>query len=230
VAVRTEFAGSGDNSSDLLLKSNLEIFFPKPCEGYLRINDARLYDKLDGLDESSNGGESSAEKPKEYDYYDNLGNDESETEGFENMHPKSMSLNGDLTQNLLRFAFHDGLISEVCPQEQETPWVLNIKKGILSAFQNTMMRFDVDSNTTETDVSGQCQVQYALEDTDSVYVKIRKTKDINSCRQRYATHSVLQTTPYTFRDDKTIWPILKSQSHCNVSNIFCPRNLFLNPL
>ncbi|XP_016937028.3 uncharacterized protein Apoltp [Drosophila suzukii] len=217
VAVRTEFAGSGDNSSDLLLKSNLEIFFPKPCEGYLRINDARLYDKLDGLDESSNGGESSAEKPKEYDYYDNLGNDESETEGFENMHPKSMSLNGDLTQNLLRFAFHDGLISEVCPQEQETPWVLNIKKGILSAFQNTMMRFDVDSNTTETDVSGQCQVQYALEDTDSVYVKIRKTKDINSCRQRYATHSVLQTTPYTFRDDKTIWPILKSQSHCNLT-------------
>jgi len=81
----------------------LEIFFPKPCEGYLRINDARLYDKLDGLDESSNGGESSAEKPKEYDYYDNLGNDESETEGFENMHPKSMSLNGSACHALKIF-------------------------------------------------------------------------------------------------------------------------------
>ncbi|XP_039479409.1 uncharacterized protein LOC120443997 [Drosophila santomea] len=216
VAVRTEFAGSGDNSSDLLLKSNLEIFFPKPCEGYLRITDAKLYDNLDVLNESSDDSDSS-EKNKEYDYYDNLANEESEAQNFENVHPKSSKFNEDLTTNLLRFAFHDGLISEVCPQELETPWVLNIKKGILSAFQNTMMRFDVDANTTETDVSGQCQVQYSLEDTDSSFVRIRKTKDINSCRQRYATHSVLQTTPYTFRDDKTIWPILKSQSHCNLT-------------
>ncbi|XP_032572582.1 uncharacterized protein LOC6611837 [Drosophila sechellia] len=214
VTVRTEFAGSGDNSSDLLLKSDLEIFFPKPCEGYLRINDAKLYDTLDEL---NNDESDSSEKTKEYDYYDNLANEESESQNYDNMHPKSSDFNVDLTKNLLRFAFHDGLISEVCPQEQETPWVLNIKKGILSAFQNTMMRFDVDANTTETDVSGQCQVQYALEDTDSSYVMIRKTKDINSCRQRYATHSVLQTTPYTFRDDKTIWPILKSQSYCNLT-------------
>ncbi|XP_017105517.3 uncharacterized protein Apoltp [Drosophila bipectinata] len=214
VAVRTEFAGSGDNSSDLLLKASLEIFFPKPCEGYLRINEAKLYDKLDEFEVSS---EDVTEAPS-YDYYDNLDNEESGNKiNFENMHPKSMNLHQDLSKNLLRFAFHDGLISEVCPLEGDAPWVLNIKKGILSAFQNTMMRFDVDSNRTETDVSGQCQVQYSLEASDSVYVKIRKTKDINSCRQRYATHSVLQTTPYTFRDDKTIWPILNSQSYCNLT-------------
>ncbi|KAH8412988.1 hypothetical protein KR009_007324, partial [Drosophila setifemur] len=224
VAVRTEFSGSGDNSSDLLLKANLDIFFPKPCEGYLRINDAKLYDKVNDGEEFSNDSDSE-DKPKDvYDYYDNLASEEStDTEIFQNQHPKSVALGQDLSKNLLRFAFHDGLISEVCPQEQEMPWVLNIKKGILSAFQNTMMRFDVDSNTTETDVSGECEVQYALEATDSVYVKIRKTKDIGSCRQRYATHSVLQTTPYTFRDDKTIWPILNSQSYCNLtvdSNVY----------
>lgn len=212
--MRTEFAGSGDNSSDLLLKANLEIFFPKPCEGYLRINEVKLYDKLDEFEQTS---EENTDGPT-YDYYDNLANEESaEKNNFESLHPKSMNLHQDLSQNLLRFAFYDGLISEVCPLEGEAPWVLNIKKGILSAFQNTMMRFDVDSNRTETDVSGQCQVQYALETSESVYVKIRKTKDITSCRQRYATHSVLQTTPYTFRDDKTIWPILNSQSYCNVS-------------
>ncbi|XP_034669576.1 uncharacterized protein LOC117902369 [Drosophila subobscura] len=217
VALRTEFAGSGDNSSDLVLKANLDIFFPKPCEGYLRINDAKLYDRLEDVD-------SEPEKPKEvtYDYYDSLNSaesvDESQPSGdFDNLHPQSTSLAVDLSKNLLRFAFHDGLIGEVCPLELETPWVLNIKKGILSAFQNTMMRFDVDFNTTETDVSGECLVQYALEATDSVYVTIRKTKDIASCRQRYATHSVLQTTPYTFRDDKTIWPILNSQSYCNLT-------------
>lgn len=217
MAVRTEFAGSGDNSSDLLLKASLDIFFPKPCEGYLRITGAKLYDKVNDTDFSANESDLANDEPRDvYDYYDTGSEEAVSSDSFQDLHPKSMSLEQDLTQNLLRFAYHDGLISEVCPQEQETPWVLNIKKGILSAFQNTMMRFDVDSNRTETDVSGECEVQYILEDTDSVYVKIRKTKDIASCRQRYATHSVLQTTPYTFRDDKTIWPILKSESYCNV--------------
>ncbi|XP_064556915.1 uncharacterized protein Apoltp [Drosophila montana] len=219
VALRTEFASSGDNSSDLFLKANLDIFFPKACEGYLRINTVKLYDTIQEINNESAGSE---EKPAKdvYDYYDNMDttrDDEEALPDFENMHPKSNDLAFDLTKNLLRFAFHDGLISEVCPTQLETPWVLNFKKGILSSFQNTMLRFDVDLNTTETDVSGDCQVQYALESTDSVYVTIRKTKDISSCRRRYATQSVLQTTPYTFRDDKTIWPILNSQSYCNLT-------------
>lgn len=220
VSVRTEFAGSGDNSSDLYLKANLEIFFPKDCEGYLRINTVNLYDSLQ---EASNESGATEEKPAKdvYDYYDNLSaessSDEHASNEFEHLHPKSSELSVDLSRNLLRFAFHDGLISEVCPTDDESPWVLNFKKGILSSFQNTMLRFDVDFNTTETDISGECQVQYSLESTDDVYVTIRKTKDISTCRRRYATHSVLQTTPYTFRDDKTIWPILNSQSYCNVS-------------
>ncbi|EDW76449.2 uncharacterized protein Dwil_GK14654 [Drosophila willistoni] len=226
VSVRTEFAGSGDNSSDLFLKANLDIFFPKPCEGYLRINDAKLFDKSEAFTADNSNFDSYNEKPKDVvDYYDTLSSAENSfsdqdtpvTEEYENLHPKSMDLANDLRQNLLRFAYHDGLISEVCPLEVETAWVLNIKKGILSAFQNTMLRFDVDFNTTETDVSGECQVQYALDATDSVFVTIKKTKDIGTCRHRYATQSVLQTTPYTFRDDKTIWPILNSQSYCNLT-------------
>jgi hypothetical protein len=45
---------------------------------------------------------------------------------------------------ICRFSFSDGLIPEVCPHENETSWVLNFKRGILSALQNTMKRFDVD--------------------------------------------------------------------------------------
>lgn len=219
VALRTEFAGSGDNTSDLFLKADLDIFFPKPCEGYLRINNVKLYDTIQDIDKGND--ESSSEKPKDvYDYYDQLSDETTDsTSDFENLHPKSNQMNIDLTKNLLRFAFHDGLIGEVCPTQQETPWVLNFKKGILSSFQNTMMRFDVDYNTTETDVSGDCEVQYSLESTTGVYVIVRKTKDITTCRRRYATQSVLQTTPYIFRDDKTIWPILNSQSYCNVSSV-----------
>lgn len=219
VALRTEFAGSSDNTSDLFLKADLDIFFPKPCEGYLRINNVKLFDVMQEMEKAKD--EETSEKPRDvYDYYDSLNSAESTDEStlnFENLHPKSSEMAVDLTKNLLRFAFHDGFIGEVCPTQDETPWVLNFKKGILSSFQNTMMRFDVDFNTTETDVSGDCDVQYSLESTTGVYVLIRKNKDITSCRRRYATQSVLQTTPYIFRDDKTIWPILNSQSYCNVS-------------
>lgn len=219
VALRTEFAGSGDNTSDLFLKADLDIFFPKPCEGYLRITSVKLYDTMQEIDKD-NEADGASEKPSEtYDYYDSLNSAEStdDTLNFENLHPKSIDMSVDLTKNLLRFAFHDGFIGEVCPTQEETPWVLNFKKGILSSFQNTMMRFDIDYNTTETDISGDCDVQYSLESTTGAYVVIRKNKDISSCRRRYATQSVLQTTPYIFRDDKTIWPILNSQSYCNVS-------------
>ncbi|XP_034475095.1 uncharacterized protein LOC117782196 [Drosophila innubila] len=233
VSLRTEFAGSGDNSSDLYLKADLEIFFPKGCEGYLRINSVKLYDTI----QESNESNSESTSKDTYDYYDNLASSDSgEASDFENLHPKSYDMSTELSKNLLRFAFHDGLISEVCPAELESPWVLNFKKGILSSFQNTMMRFDVDFNTTETDVSGDCEVQYELVTIDNVYVTIRKTKDILTCRRRYATQSVLQTTPYTFRDDKTIWPILNSQSYCNLTvdknvyrEISCLENHLLVP-
>lgn len=42
-----------------------------------------------------------------------------------------------------RFSFHDGHISTVCPHENEPVWSLNIKKSILSTFQNRMERFDI---------------------------------------------------------------------------------------
>jgi hypothetical protein len=48
-----------------------------------------------------------------------------------------------------RFSFTDGLIPEICPHVNETSWVVNFKRGILSAFQNTMKRFDVDHQNTD---------------------------------------------------------------------------------
>lgn len=48
-----------------------------------------------------------------------------------------------------RFAFHDGLISEICPEEAEEDWVLNFKRGILSLFQNSMKRFDINFKGVE---------------------------------------------------------------------------------
>lgn len=122
-----------------------------------------------------------------------------------------------MTHFFSRFSFQDGVIAEVCPGEYEPAWVLNFKKGILSAMQNSMLRFDMDYNTTETDVSGTCQVDYVLTETKDTSIWITKTKNIPSCKYRYKTESILQTTPYEFRQNYAAWPLLQSESSCNVS-------------
>ncbi|XP_017469177.1 PREDICTED: uncharacterized protein LOC108361137 isoform X2 [Rhagoletis zephyria] len=222
IDLTTEFSGTGGNTSSLFLKATLDVFFPKPCEGFLRINDVKLWDtqvnqkKID----IPNYNDIEAISSNEDDYYGEFSDSTTHAEtrdDNDDMHPKSFEMARDLQEHLLRFSFEDGLITEVCPNSKESVWALNFKKGILSAFQNTMSRFDVDFNTTETDTSGECNVNYSLEDTNDVFIQIRKTKDIISCRNRYSTNSILQTTPYNFRDDKNIWPILNSKSYCNLS-------------
>lgn len=42
-----------------------------------------------------------------------------------------------LQKSSLHFSFQDGTVDELCPGDDPV-WVLNIKRGILSAFQNTM--------------------------------------------------------------------------------------------
>lgn len=39
----------------------------------------------------------------------------------------------------LRFSFQDGRIDQLCPSAEESIWALNLKRGLLSAFQNSMV-------------------------------------------------------------------------------------------
>lgn len=207
----------------------MDFVFPRKCEGVISLSGTKLRIKLKGDNDSETEPTSSTIDAKSAEYFNAYEDvpeegeevviEEEEEEIDPSLHPKSKQLSRDLEKNDLRFSFHDGLIGEVCPDTTEPSWVLNFKKGILSSLQNTMLRFDIDYNTRETDISGDCDVGYTLESTDDIFIVIRKEKNIPSCRSRHKTHSILQSTPYTFRDDKAIWPILNSQSYCNVS--FC---------
>ncbi|XP_055847743.1 uncharacterized protein LOC129913211 [Episyrphus balteatus] len=218
VHLRTEFLGTGQNTSDVYIQTTVDLIFPKPCEGVMTLSAVQLREKITKEEEPT-------PKPTEantfVDYYDYTNLDKSSEDEAAvydvNLHPNSTDLAVDLQKYNLRFSFHDGVISEVCPNTAEPAWVLNFKKGILSKIQNTMLRFDVDLNATETDVAGQCNVAYELEGTKDAFVIIKKTKDLQSCRFRQSTHSILQTTPYVFREDKAIWPILSSHSYCNLT-------------
>lgn len=186
--VRTVFAGSGQNISELHAVGHVHVIFPKPCEGILRLKSIELHTQA-------------VEKQQEIGLFG--------SGTTEDLHPKSEEFGADLQKHDLRFSFHDGLISEVCSDDEEATWALNLKKGILSAFQNTMTRFDVDFNATETDVSGTCDVHYALVGTEKTSLLMQKTKEIGSCKNRYKTESVLQTTPYDFRNVSILGEILR---------------------
>ena len=54
-----------------------------------------------------------------------------------------------LQESPLRFAFLDGTIETVCPDNRENDWVLNVKRGILSSLQNTMVSLEGETRRRE---------------------------------------------------------------------------------
>ena len=50
------------------------------------------------------------------------------------------------------FSFQDGRVDELCPSDNEQTWALNIKRAIISAFQNSMDDFSHEQKTKEVGV------------------------------------------------------------------------------
>lgn len=63
--------------------------------------------------------------------------------------PGEMAFKEALENSDLPFTFHDGVVPHICPSTDEPVWSVNIKRGILSAFQNNMARLDLDYETLE---------------------------------------------------------------------------------
>lgn len=200
--MRSEFQGSGQNVSDIHVIATVEVQFPTKCEGLLRIMSVEVKDKIPAppKEDAEETDHYSFEEPEEIP-----------------LHPKNDDMGEELSRYELRFAFNDGFINELCPHDEETVWVMNIKRGIISALQNTMQRFDIDHHAKETDISGECDVHYQLIGNKDTSLLIHKSKSIESCKYRNRMHSILQTVPYDFRENYAAWPILKSESYCNVS-------------
>lgn len=185
--IDTSFDMASANTSSLHISSELEFMFITPCEGILKIASATI-------------SNSSFEENESID-------DISESE-------PAILFYESLARYPLRFYFEDGNIKELCPYKDEIPWVLNFKKGILSAFQNTMRRLDIDHHTVETDVNGECSTLYKLDEVNGTSLIITKKKDIASCVNRYQLHSILPTTSYIFQTKYHKWTPMSSTVTC----------------
>ena len=49
----------------------------------------------------------------------------------------------------LTFSLQDGEVEHLCPSEDEEPWSLNIKRGIISSMQNSMKNVKVSQKIFE---------------------------------------------------------------------------------
>lgn len=97
--VRTEFSGSGENSSDVFVTASVLLTFPKRCEGILTISDVVL------SDEAMPEEPAVVEVNENAEYYD----DTYEASADTPTHPKSKDFANAIGKNDLRFVFEKDL-------------------------------------------------------------------------------------------------------------------------
>ena len=122
-----------------------------------------------------------------------------------------------LERDTLRFAYQDGRIEDLCPSREEPTWSLNIKRGLLSAFQNSMGLDESSRNLVEeTDVAGKCNVEYTADSNLLGKTTITKTKDLRSCTDRQNTDFALSLFSDSYNSDSQVQssPIVNSTQTC----------------
>lgn len=191
---------SGRNETRLYLDADVSLRFSSACEGAVRFGNVSL---------------SHSRLAYQPDFPDRAG----------------AEFKAGLERNWLRFGFEDGLVRELCPAAgkvrsgssqaagRDPVWALNIKRGLLSMLQNTMLRFDVDRRAEELDVHGICETQYRLREARRTSLIVRKSKDLASCRQAGKHLSLVRSQSYSSprRSSRSRQPILASSAECDIT-------------
>ncbi|KAK3927268.1 Apolipophorin, partial [Frankliniella fusca] len=181
----TRVAGTGPEASRLHLSAWAEITPITLCDFVLRLRDVELLES--SLDDASTreAAAGAAEFKKQ------------------------------LEAQPLRFAFQDGVVDELCPAQADPVWALNIKRGVLSAFQNAMPDFRIDSTVYETDVTGTCETHYAHDGVRDDNLLMIKTKNLAACAHRMDHYLSVQSTHYTSAGSAL--PLLRSNHTCRLA-------------
>lgn len=117
--------------------------------------------------------------------------------------PRSDSFRAAVEASSIRFSMQHGRVEAVCADSDDDVWVVNFKRGIVSAFQNTMTSLTSEATVLEvrddaqllhqqlficllfqTDVSGTCDTDYDVIMDDELSVTVSKTKRLSTCLNR----------------------------------------------
>ncbi|XP_063427202.1 apolipophorins-like [Mytilus trossulus] len=128
---------------------------------------------------------------------------------------KSGEFRTNLEKSPLAFSFQDGRIEELCTSIPEKTWVLNIKRGILSAVQNSMDDLTQDQTVQETDITGECKAAYTVSSNGWYSRTIKKSKDLLGCTDRHGYNTMMQGTPYKIQSEIQSLPLIKGTHECS---------------
>ncbi|XP_069109747.1 vitellogenin-like [Argopecten irradians] len=183
VKTSTSVKGASEGLSNMELTAKVHVEALSKCDFILRVEDVRLH--------------------------------ETDPTNYENkiLSAGSEELRNVLERHDLRFSFQDGTVDELCPSSDEVSWALNIKRGILSVFQNSMDDLRRGQKTSESDVNGNCEVEYSTENGHDGYV-VRKTKNLLGCTERNDYSSSVQGIPYRVPSENQAIPLLNSEHNC----------------
>ncbi len=126
-------------------------------------------------------------------------------------------LRSELQDQVLRFAFHEGMVTNVCPAAGETTWALNFKRGFLSAIQDPVTGSLLSETgkptvVTETDVTGKCSATFSTSENSGVVTKV---KDFKNCEHRTKLEGGIQAT--LLRADAPLFDILECSQKCEIA-------------
>ncbi|XP_071116773.1 uncharacterized protein [Haliotis cracherodii] len=184
VQTHTSMEGASGDQATLGIRATADIEVLSKCDMALRLRDVKVYQS-----------DPSTSTPMKYA-------DES----------------GVFRRNLerfpLRFSFQDGIVEELCPAESETTWALNIKRGLLTAVQNSMDNLEKNQRVQESDVTGECNTNYTVASHGWYSTTIKKTKDLLGCTDRNGYHSSVHGMQYRVPSEIQSLPLMKSTHEC----------------
>ncbi|KAM3718740.1 putative apolipophorin protein [Dirofilaria immitis] len=111
-----------------------------------------------------------------------------------------------LERSSLRFAFDDGEVKAVCPDDNDPTWAVNIKRAILSAFQTKY------EGAREEDIHGSCPVNIEKRKSNEM-LNLKTSKQLNAC---YREHDIagVRTIPYRLESNMQIAPMMETKQIC----------------
>ena len=94
---------------------------------------------------------------------------------------EALQLAQQLEAQPIQFGYDDGVVTDVCPSQQDEKWAIDVKKAVISALQMSSRSLSQSQTLMESDIVGDCETTY--EPLTGHYAKyvLRKTKRLNRC-------------------------------------------------
>ncbi|KRX40698.1 Vitellogenin, partial [Trichinella murrelli] len=116
----------------------------------------------------------------------------------------------ELQKHATHFSFDNGAVGSICPEPSEPVWVVNLKRGILSAIQHYIADNFIDDEL-QADVNGLCPTNY-LQASDGIYIR---KKMLNACKHRSTFFAQSKMVPYSVNSRAQNMPLFDGFQTCN---------------